>query len=79
MDIQKIITEILDKLTNDKSLKESFLKEPVKVVEKLTGLDLPDDQINAIIEGVKAKLNLDDVAGKAKGIMGVLGKLFGKK
>ena len=79
MDIQKIITEVLNKLTQDKTLKESFLKEPVKVIEKLTGLDLPDDQINAIIEGVKAKLDLDDVAGKAKGIMGILGGLFGKK
>ena len=79
MDIQKIITEVVSKLTNDKTLKESFLKDPVKVVEKLTGIDLPDDQINAIIEGVKAKINFDDVAGKAKGIMGVLNGLFGKK
>lgn len=79
MDIQKIITEVVSKLTNDKTLKENFLKDPVKVVEKLTGIDLPDDQINAIIEGVKAKINFDDVAGKAKGIMGVLNGLFGKK
>ena len=79
MDIQKIITEVVSKLTNDKALKESFLKDPVKVVEKLTGIDLPDDQINAIIEGVKAKINFDDVAGKAKGVMGVLNGLFGKK
>ena len=79
MDIQKIITEVVSKLTNDKALKESFLKDPVKVVEKLTGIDLPNDQINAIIEGVKAKINFDDVAGKAKGIMGILNGLFGKK
>ena len=79
MDIQKIISDILEKLTKDQSLKTNFLNNPVKVVEQLTGLDLPDDQINAIIEGVKAKLNVDDVAGKAKGIMGVLSKLFGKK
>ena len=79
MDIQKIITEVVNKLTNDKSLKENFLKDPVKVIEKLTGIDLPDDQINAVIEGVKAKINFDDVAGKAKGIMGILGGLLGKK
>lgn len=79
MDIQKIITEVVSKLTNDKALKENFLKDPVKVVEKLTGIDLPNDQINAIIEGVKAKINFDDVAGKAKGVMGVLNGLFGKK
>ena len=79
MDIQKIITEVLNKLTNDKALKENFLKEPVKVIEKITGIDLPDDQIDAVIKGIKAKLDIDDVAGKAKGIMGVLGGLFGKK
>ena len=79
MDIQKIITDVLNKLTNDKALKASFLKDPVKAIEKLTGLDLPDDQINAIIAGVKAKLDVDDVAGKAKGILGTLSSLFGKK
>lgn len=79
MDIQKIITEVLDKLTKDKSLKKQFLDNPVKALEKLTGIDLPDDQIDAIIAGVKAKLDIDDVAGKAKGIMGLLGGLFGKK
>ena len=79
MDIQKIITEVLNKLTADKTLKEKFLKEPVKIVEQLTGIDLPDDQIDAIIKGIKAKLDVDDVAKKAKGVMGVLGGLFGKK
>lgn len=79
MDIQKIIAEVVKKLTDDKTLKENFLKEPVKVLEKLTGIDLPDDQIEAVINGIKAKLDIDDVADKAKGIMGVLGGLFGKK
>lgn len=79
MDIQKIISDVLKKLTSDKALKESFLKDPVKVLEKLTGIDLPNDQIDAIINGIKAKLDVDDVADKAKGIMGVLGGLFGKK
>ena len=79
MDIQKIISEVLKKLTNDKTLKNDFLANPVKVLEKLTGLDLPDDQINAIIAGIKAKLDVDDIADKAKGVMGALGGLFGKK
>ena len=79
MDIQKIIDDVLKKLTADKALKENFLKEPVKMLEKLTGIDLPEDQIDAIIKGIKAKLDVDDVAKKAKGIMGVLNGLFGKK
>ena len=79
MDIQKIISDVLSKLSADKTLKEKFLKDPVKVIEDLTGIDLPDDQIKAVVDGVKAKLNVDDMAGKAKGILGFLGGLFGKK
>ena len=79
MDIQKIINEVLEKLQANKNLKQDFMTNPVKVLEDLTGLDLPDDQINAIIDGIKAKLNLDDISAKAGGVLGALGKLFGKK
>lgn len=79
MDIQKIISEVLKKLSNDKTLKNDFLSNPVKTIEKLTGIDLPDDQIDAVIKGIKAKLDVDDVADKAKSVMGALGGLFGKK
>ena len=49
-----------------------FKSEPVKVVEELIGIDLPDDQIEKLVEAVKAKINLDKVGG-------LLGGLFGKK
>ena len=79
MDIQKIITDVVAKLKADDSLLENFQKNPTKVLEKLVGVDLPDDKIDPIIEGIKAKLNLDDLAEKAEDIMGALGGLFGKK
>ena len=47
----------------------------MKVVEELIGVDLPDDMINKIIDGVKAKISLDKV-GDA---LGALSGLFGKK
>ena len=78
MDIQKIINDVLVKLNADDKLKQNFLDNPVKTLEKLTGIDLPDDKINAVIEGIKAKLNLEDLAEKAEGIFGALGGLFGK-
>ncbi len=79
MDIQKIITEVLEKLNADDSLKTNFLNNPTKVLEKLIGIDLPDEQIDAVIKGIMAKLNVDENLGKAKGILKTLKGLFGKK
>ena len=72
MDIKKKIEELLDKLKNDDELREQFLKDPVKTAEKLLGVDLPEEQLRQIVEGVKAKINFDQ-AGK------FIGELFGKK
>ena len=52
-----------------------FNTEPVKVVEELVGIDLPDEMIEKVVDGVKAKLTMDKV-GDA---LGALGGLFGKK
>ena len=72
MDIKAKIEEIVKQLQSDKALQDAFRKDPVKALESLLGVDLPDDQINAIINGVKAKLDLDKLSG-------ALGKLgFGK-
>ena len=79
MDIQKIINDVIAKLKADDNLLEKFKTNPVKVLEDLIGIDLPDDKINAVIDGIKAKLNLDDLADKAGDILGALGGLCGKK
>ena len=75
MDIKEKIEELVKKLTSDKKLMEKFQRNPVKVVEELIGVDLPDDMVNKIIDGVKAKLSLDKVGDLLEG----LGGLFGKK
>ena len=75
MDIKAKIEQIVNKLKTDKDLMAKFQKNPVAVVEELIGIDLPDDQINKIVDGIKAKLVIDDI-GDA---LGKLGGLFGKK
>jgi hypothetical protein len=75
MDIKAKIEEIVKKLTSDKDLLAKFDKNPVSVIEELVGIDLPDDQVNQLVNGIKAKLNLD----KLSGALGGLGGLFGKK
>ncbi len=75
MDIKEKIEELVKKITSDKNLLKKFEKDPVKVIEELVGMDLPDDMIEKLIDGIKAKINLDKV-GDA---LGALGGLFGKK
>lgn len=76
MDIQKIISDVLAKLEGDDNLIAKFTADPVKTLEGLLNIDLPDDQINAVIEAIKAKLNLNDIA--KSGILDKVKGLFGK-
>ena len=79
MDIQKIISEALEALTNNDDLRKAFDIDPVKALEKILNVDLPDDQIKAVIEAIKAKLTIDDVKDVAGKIFGGLSGLFGRK
>ena len=72
MDIKEKISELVEKISKDETLQEQFKKDPVKAVVKLLGVDLPDDVIEKIVDGVKAKLTADKV-GDA---LGALKKLF---
>lgn len=70
MDIKAKIEEIVEKIKNDKNFAADFQKDPVKAVERVVGVDLPDDQINAVIDGIKAKISVDDVKDKIGGLLG---------
>lgn len=72
MDIKGKIEELVGKLKSDKNLMDKFQKDPVATVEGLLGIDLPNDQVEKIVDGIKAKLSLDKLGG-------ALGGLFGKK
>lgn len=65
MDIKEQINKIVEEVTKDDSLKELFRKEPVKAVEKVLGVDLPDDLVEKIIQGVKGKISADKISGMA--------------
>lgn len=74
MDIKAKIEEIVKKLTSDKALLEKFNKNPVSVIESLVGIDLPDDQINKLVDGIKAKLKLEKLGSALDGLGGLFGK-----
>lgn len=74
MDIKEMIEKIIDKIKSDDDLKEQFEKEPVKALEKVLGVDLPDDIVEKVVDGVKAKMTIDSVSDVA----GALKNLFNK-
>lgn len=74
MDIKEKIEEIVKKLRTDKTLMARFERNPASVIEEFVGIDLPDEQVNQLVDGIKAKIQLD----KAGDVLGGLGKLFGK-
>lgn len=78
MDIMEIVKDKIDqiavKIKNDSKLADKFQKDPIGTVESLLDVDLPNEQLEPLVEGIKAKLDLD----KLGDMLGGLGKLFGK-
>lgn len=70
-DLKEKIEEIVNKVKSDPDFDKKFQENPVKAIEEIAGVDLPDDKINEIIDTVKAKINLDnagDLLGKITGL-----------
>ena len=68
MDIKEQIKKMVEKSTSDKEVQEQFQKEPVKALESVLGVDLPDEMIEQVIQGVKAKLTADKLSDAASAI-----------
>lgn len=71
MDIKGQINKIVEEVSKNPNIKEQFEKEPVKTIEKVLGIDLSDDVVMKIIDGVKAKLAMDNVSKAAGAIKGI--------
>lgn len=76
MDIKEKIEEVVKKVTSDKDLIDDFKKNPVKTVEKVAGVDLPDDAVEKVVDAIKAKISVDDVKDKVSDALGSIKKLF---
>ena len=74
MDIKKMAEELVEKIQKDPKILEKFQKEPVKAIEGLIGIDLPDAEIENLAQLVKAKIDMDKVGN----LLGSLGGLFKK-
>lgn len=74
MDVKDQVAKMVDKITKDKKLQEQFQKEPVKALENVLGVDLPDGVVEQVIQGVKAKLVADKASGVVDSLKGFMKK-----
>ena len=75
MDFKEKIEKAVKELLADEKLLEKFEKNPVEIVEKLVGADLPDELVNQAVDAIKARIKLEKVGDT----LGTLGGLFGRK
>ena len=74
MDIKAKVEELVDEIRNNPRMLKEFKENPVPVIEKLVGMDLPDDQIMKLADLVKAKIDLEKAGDLLKGLGGLFGK-----
>ena len=78
MDLQKIISDLVSRLTGNKDLITKFTSDPLSVVKELLGIDLDASQIGEVVKGVTSQLG-NDTVGNAGGILAKIKGLFGMK
>ena len=76
MDINGLVNMVSALKSDDKNLRE-FQSGPVAFIEKFLGVDLPDDQINAIIAGISSNFLSKNERGGSGSLGSMLGGLLG--
>ena len=80
MDIQKIITDLVSKLSGNKDLIAQFTSDPLKAIKDLLGIDLDPSNLSEVVKGVTAKLGdlTGDITKDGAGILDKIKGVFGK-
>ncbi len=71
-DVKAKVEEIVGKIKGSDNLLEKFKADPEKTIESLTGIEIPDEIADKVIDGVKAALasgKLGDLLDKAKDLL----------
>lgn len=76
MDIQKIISDIVAKVTGNNDLIKKFKENPAALIKELTGFEVDANQLKEIVAGVTKALGAS--AGDAKGLLAKIKAFFGK-
>ena len=81
-EIMDKVKEAVEKLQSDDGLMDNFKSDPIKTIEGLIGIDLPDEQLKNIADMVNAKLDpngsvVENLENQAEGIIDKVKGLFG--
>ena len=80
MDIQKIISDIISKVTGNNDLIQKFTSDPAALIKQLTGFEVNADQLKEIVSGVTKALggNVGEAVKEGKGLLDKIKGFFGK-
>ena len=67
-DVKAKVEELVGKVQKDPATLKDFQDDPIKTVERVAGVDLPDEQLKPLIAGIKAKLAAADIGGALDGL-----------
>ena len=75
MDIQKIVSDLVGKLTGNKDLIAKFTSDPLSVIKDLLGIDLDPSQLDSVVKGVTGQLE-GSIKKEAGGFLDKIKNLF---
>ena len=80
MDLQKVISDLISKLTGNTDLIAKFTADPLKAIKDLLGIDLDADQLAQVVKAVQSALgsSAGDAVAEGKSILDKLKGLFTK-
>ena len=81
MDIQKIISDLVGKLSGSKDLIAKFSSDPLSLIKDLLGIDLNPEQLGDVVKGVTSQLGGigGDAVKEAESFIDKIKNLFGGK
>ena len=65
-DLRGKVDDAFKKLQSDPALMKKFQSDPIKAVESLLNIDLPDEQLKPLVSAIQTKLSASDLGDKLK-------------
>lgn len=78
MDIQKMISDIVSKVTGNSDLIGKLTSDPAALIKELTGFEVNAEQVKEIVAGVTKALGSNAAGAVGKGLLDKIKGFFGK-